>query len=236
MRNIKVMSILLEYGASPHTPDEIGSSALARAAALGYPDLVRLLIQHGAHADSTDCLGRTPLFKAVMARRIDVVEILLGTGDVDTHSKTCAGRTPVSVASDAKSSKIPQILANWKDSAGPTETEACTKNADDMMLNSTDSQVPRYCDICMQPLLDTEPYFACQICKPTPKHKYSWMPDELSMCLECVAGGLGCYDKLHTLKKKVRLDGKETRVKKIVRWRQTAFPVRAFSQQCKLLE
>jgi hypothetical protein len=207
---MNIISILLDYGASPNTRDKLGSSVLAKVAARGYPAIIRLLLRYGAHADSVDYLGRTPLFMAVMARRLDVVEILLETGDVNTRSRTCAGRTPVSVASDANSSEILQALMDWEDGVRPEKNEAAAtiRLRIDEIFGNRDSPTPRCCNTCDQPLPDAEPYLVWWICKPL--YLEYWLNRRLEMCLECVAGGIGCYDRLHTLEKVVCNNGEET--------------------------
>ncbi|KAL3449235.1 ankyrin repeat-containing domain protein [Aspergillus insuetus] len=235
--SMNIMSILLDYGASPNARDKLGSSVLAKVAARGYPAIIRLLLWYGAHADPVDCLGRTPLFMAVMACRLDVVEILLETGDVNIRPRTCAGRTLVSVASGANSLEILQALKNWEDGVHPEKNEAATAAAIslriDEIFGNRDSLTPRCCNTCDQPLPDAEPYLVCWICESL--YLEYWMNRRLEMCLECVVGGIGCYDKLHTLEKVVCIDGEETTIEKMARLRQTALPVRIPTKESQLI-
>ncbi|KAJ0415892.1 ankyrin repeat-containing domain protein [Aspergillus carlsbadensis] len=231
--NERIAKVLLEHGANPNATDSLGSSFLALVAATGDPGMIQLLLQHGAHADSVDCLGRTPLFEAVVARRLSAVKALLKTGNVNTRSPTCAGRTPVSVASNMHSTKILQLLTSWEAGAHVAGDEDDTDidiKGDGADAGHTPDE-SRYCDTCHQSLPGAEPYLACRICKPM--HRPFAVDSGLDMCLECVAGGLGCYDKLHTLEKKVRTNGVDITVERVVAWRQTTSPVCLSTERSK---
>ena len=80
-RNLSVLILLLETGANPNLPDELGQTAI-HAAALA-PDaapLVEVLIKHGCNADVTDKLGQSPIFLAVLSENVSAVRILASAG------------------------------------------------------------------------------------------------------------------------------------------------------------
>lgn len=56
--------LLLERGANPNCPNEIGRRPLHNAAANGYVQMAQVLLDHGAEIDATDVDGVTPLVRA----------------------------------------------------------------------------------------------------------------------------------------------------------------------------
>lgn len=58
---VRVVELLLAYGAEVDRMDYHGDTALAYAASNGYLDLVRLLLEHGADPELRNAAGRTVL-------------------------------------------------------------------------------------------------------------------------------------------------------------------------------
>jgi ankyrin repeat protein len=72
----KLLTFLLDKGANVNLVDEKNTSALQVAAAIGVPQMVRLLISHGADLTHKDIKGRTPTDWAQEAKQSTVIPIL----------------------------------------------------------------------------------------------------------------------------------------------------------------
>lgn len=212
-KRIGVLQFLLERGVGPDIVNELGQTGLILATASAQPKMVDLLLQHGANAKLADNLGFTPLLFAVLSRNFAVAKILLENGNTeDAHRMTCAGRSPLSVAQDFNLHEIVCLLSG-KTIEGSNQKEHLTGPT--FIADST-------CDTCHRPIYDMEEFFQCPICS-------SDSLEILNVCLECVTGELGCYDRLHTLTKMEMVDGKPNMVGKTSRWRQHALPIRPSS-------
>jgi hypothetical protein len=88
---------LLEKGARPDDVDEIGQTALMRAALAGRPMIIETLLTHGARIDLADCAGHTALHWAAAAGTPKAVEVLLKHG-ADREKKDAYGQTPLKLA------------------------------------------------------------------------------------------------------------------------------------------
>ena len=60
----EMVGLLVTHGARVDVKKEDGATPLQLAAAMGYPDVVRLLIDSGADVNATDAYGHSPLFSA----------------------------------------------------------------------------------------------------------------------------------------------------------------------------
>ena len=70
----------LANGANPSSKDNFGSTALHRAARLGYVDAGRALIDAGADLSAEDNWGSTPLSLAARERSAELVNLLIDAG------------------------------------------------------------------------------------------------------------------------------------------------------------
>ncbi|MCB9293727.1 MAG: ankyrin repeat domain-containing protein [Lewinellaceae bacterium] len=70
----------LENGAPPDQKDELGTPALAWAAARGYHDIVDLLLNYGANPEAFNRTGQTPLAAAARFGREGILQLLLAAG------------------------------------------------------------------------------------------------------------------------------------------------------------
>jgi ankyrin repeat protein len=105
-RHVATTGRLLAAGASVHTEDRMGRTALFGAAFSGHFGLARLLIkERGADVRHADKRGVTPLFVAILGIQIqgdhdDVVELLVESG-ASIERRGLEGRTPLYVAAEA---------------------------------------------------------------------------------------------------------------------------------------
>ena len=77
---IKVVELLLKYGASIEATTESGLTPLHVAAFMGHMNIVIYLIQHGANIDTPTVRGETALHLAARANQTDIIRILLRNG------------------------------------------------------------------------------------------------------------------------------------------------------------
>lgn len=76
----RVVSELLQLGASPDSKDESGDAALHVAAQLGHAPIIKTLLIEGADMDHVDEKGRSPLHLASMKGDVPSVLTLLAAG------------------------------------------------------------------------------------------------------------------------------------------------------------
>ena len=93
----EMIELLLEYGADPHSADELGHTPLSEAARLGYEEVVKLLLLHVDEKRQRDKEGRTCLAWAAHYGRSKIMEHLIDHG-FDVNSQDNDGRTPISLA------------------------------------------------------------------------------------------------------------------------------------------
>jgi len=74
--NVGFVSIFLESGASPNTPNLRGETPLHVAARTGQEYLAKMLVKHGANVLCKDAKGRTPLDLADAAEHFSITRFL----------------------------------------------------------------------------------------------------------------------------------------------------------------
>jgi len=89
--------ILLEHGANPNAPDNLGQTALHLESLRRGITGIELLLEYGAIVDVRDKEGRTPLHQAAYRLNLDVVVVLLNHG-ADPRAQTNQGETPIQLA------------------------------------------------------------------------------------------------------------------------------------------
>ena len=90
---------LLEHGANPNGPDNLGTTALHLASHRGWKGVtfVELLLEYGANVDARDKKGWTPLHETAYHLNLEVVVILLNRG-ADPRAQTNTGETSIQLA------------------------------------------------------------------------------------------------------------------------------------------
>jgi 26S proteasome non-ATPase regulatory subunit 10 len=106
--NSKMAQLLVEHYSveAINARDEVGSTALCRAATLGHLDVTSILLKAGASINLANASGNSPLHLACYEGRKDVATLLLKSGaSEDVTNK--AGKKPVELASgDFRSSLL----------------------------------------------------------------------------------------------------------------------------------
>jgi hypothetical protein len=119
-------------------------------------------------------------------------------------AKTCAGRTPWTVARDLNYPDITRALSQ-------TSSNTTHEQEEEMAETKAELGEEKLCDTCEHPIPIADSFYTCPICRGD-----DW--EDLIVCQECLTGGLGCFDKLHTLQRKAFIDGLLTTVDKISGW------------------
>lgn len=88
--NVRIVSILLEFGADPAAMDYLENTALHIAAENGYTEMAKLLIEKGAPADQMNIMGTTPIMAAAQNRHDALAELLAEQG-ADADRRNFAG-------------------------------------------------------------------------------------------------------------------------------------------------
>ncbi|KAL3474271.1 ankyrin repeat-containing domain protein [Aspergillus californicus] len=110
--SVGVIRMLLVMGANVNSPDQIGRTALCRAAEAGITSSVRALLAGGARVDFPDRQGRTSLFWAAAEDHANVVTVLLQAGaDVESGRATSRdATTPLLYAAGAGFHEVVDVL------------------------------------------------------------------------------------------------------------------------------
>ena len=96
-KNLPNSKVLLEHGANPSAPDELGRTPLYVATHRGEITAVELLLKYGADVGVRDERGWTPLHVAAYYRELRIVVVLLDHG-AHPHAQTYNGETPIQLA------------------------------------------------------------------------------------------------------------------------------------------
>ncbi|XP_029603818.1 LOW QUALITY PROTEIN: ankyrin-2-like, partial [Salmo trutta] len=106
---VKVMELLVKYGASIQAITESGLTPIHVSAFMGHLNMVLLLLQNGASPDVCNIRGETALHMAARAGQIEVVRCLLRNGAlVDAMARE--DQTPLHIASRLGKTEIVQLL------------------------------------------------------------------------------------------------------------------------------
>ena len=79
-RAVKILSLLIAYGAKINLRDSDGFTALMYAAQNEEPEVLRILVSHKAEINLAAKNGRTALMEAANAEELENVKVLLGAG------------------------------------------------------------------------------------------------------------------------------------------------------------
>ncbi|KAK1792438.1 hypothetical protein P4O66_012383 [Electrophorus voltai] len=106
---VKVMELLVKYGASIQAITESGLTPIHVAAFMGHLNIVLLLLQNGASPDICNIRGETALHMSARAGQMEVVRCLLRNGArVDATARE--EQTPLHIASRLGQTEIVQLL------------------------------------------------------------------------------------------------------------------------------
>lgn len=90
-RNIKIIKLLLDHGATIDIQDPIGLTALMVASAVDYTEVVELLVARGAKLGQTNIYGMTALFLACRCGKAKAAALLLEKTDFSLSLPTQFG-------------------------------------------------------------------------------------------------------------------------------------------------
>lgn len=76
-RDVKAVELLVEYGANPELLNDLGETALHKAASLGHLKIVRIFLEYGVDHWLKNAEGETPVSYAVRSRRGAAVRLLV---------------------------------------------------------------------------------------------------------------------------------------------------------------
>ncbi|XP_055537676.1 ankyrin repeat, SAM and basic leucine zipper domain-containing protein 1 [Wyeomyia smithii] len=110
---LKVVELLLEFGAVINCKDSYGTTPLMSAITNGHTEVVKLMLDQ-ASLEATDNEGLTPLFHAVNNNQPEIVQMLLKAG-VITDNVNRRGFTPKQEAEFRAYSEVAALLPNEVD-------------------------------------------------------------------------------------------------------------------------
>ena len=108
-RNLSLIKLLLNHGASVDLKNKAGDTALTLAAAKVKLDAVKLLLNHGAKIHATNDAGDTALTIAAATGKLDVVKLLLNHG-ANIHATNDGGDTALSLTNRIYYTRVPNFL------------------------------------------------------------------------------------------------------------------------------
>eukprot|EP00438_Fugacium_kawagutii_P006770 Skav201395 [mRNA] locus=scaffold296:310745:314549:+ [translate_table: standard] len=112
---VKVVQLLLEFGADKDSPTAFdASTALHLAAYEGLLDTVRFLVDAGASKDQPDERGATALFLAAQENHCEVLRLLLEAGANKDQPTTDDGSSPLHLATRQGNPAVVRILVEAK--------------------------------------------------------------------------------------------------------------------------
>lgn len=114
----KVTTRLKSLATEVNEVDRLGRTALMRAVAGGYSDIVKLLLQHNADPNIADYSGRTALTRAITTGNIKIVEMLLK--HKTDFSRTTDDQTPLMLAIASGNVEVIKLLL--RNGADPNQT------------------------------------------------------------------------------------------------------------------
>ncbi|XP_031426376.1 tankyrase, TRF1-interacting ankyrin-related ADP-ribose polymerase b [Clupea harengus] len=95
---VRIVQLLLQYGADVHAKDKGGLVPLHNACSYGHYEVTELLLKHGACVNAMDLWQFTPLHEAASKNRVEVCSLLLSHGADPTlancHSKSAVDMAP----------------------------------------------------------------------------------------------------------------------------------------------
>ncbi|XP_048018590.1 KN motif and ankyrin repeat domain-containing protein 4-like isoform X1 [Megalobrama amblycephala] len=108
--DMKVVQQLMELGDVNARVGQVGQTALHLAVRHGRVPIVRLLLEQGADPNAQDHAGTTPLISACDRGHVNIVRILLEEANCNVNLKDKAGRSALSLATQASHTEIADLL------------------------------------------------------------------------------------------------------------------------------
>lgn len=106
---VRIVGILLDFGADVHRRDSLNMRPLHRACFVGKDDIVDLLLDRGAAVDVRDNYGYSPLHLACLNGSISSVQRLLDA-KAYVNARNSFGQTPLHCAAVNGSSEIIELI------------------------------------------------------------------------------------------------------------------------------
>ncbi|XP_060738826.1 tankyrase, TRF1-interacting ankyrin-related ADP-ribose polymerase b isoform X3 [Tachysurus vachellii] len=94
---VRIVQLLLQYGADVHAKDKGGLVPLHNACSYGHYEVTELLLKHGACVNAMDLWQFTPLHEAASKNRAEVCSLLLSHG-ADPTVLNCHGKSAIELA------------------------------------------------------------------------------------------------------------------------------------------
>ncbi|KAJ5357569.1 hypothetical protein N7541_004727 [Penicillium brevicompactum] len=122
--HVDIMELFLQHGASPHTLDNRGLSAMWWASRSGDTRVVDMLLRHGARINAIE-YDQSPLMFATSEENLNMVSFLVERG-ADLDARNSKGHTAVMTAAQGSKFKILELLVqkgadiHLRDNAGLT--------------------------------------------------------------------------------------------------------------------
>ncbi|XP_051769591.1 KN motif and ankyrin repeat domain-containing protein 4-like isoform X2 [Ctenopharyngodon idella] len=108
--DMKVVQQLMELGDVNACVGQVGQTALHLAVRHGRVPIVHLLLEQGADPNAQDHAGTTPLISACDRGHVNIVRILLEKANCNVNLKDKAGRSALSLATQASHTEIADLL------------------------------------------------------------------------------------------------------------------------------
>ncbi|XP_077065082.1 KN motif and ankyrin repeat domain-containing protein 4-like isoform X1 [Siphateles boraxobius] len=108
--DMKVVQQLIELGDVNACVGQVGQTALHLAVRHGRVPMVRLLLEQGADPNAQDHAGTTPLISACDRGHVNIARILLDEANCNVNLKDKAGRSALSLATQASHTEIADLL------------------------------------------------------------------------------------------------------------------------------
>ncbi|XP_066509234.1 poly [ADP-ribose] polymerase tankyrase-1-like isoform X2 [Hoplias malabaricus] len=94
---VRIVQLLLQYGADVHAKDKGGLVPLHNACSYGHYEVTELLLKHGACVNAMDLWQFTPLHEAASKNRVEVCSLLLSHG-ADPNLLNCHSKSSIDLA------------------------------------------------------------------------------------------------------------------------------------------
>lgn len=140
---LRVVELLLEFGAVINCKDSYGTTPLMSAIVNGLIEVVKLILDQ-ASLEATDNEGLTPLFHAVNNNQLEIVQMLLKSG-VTTDNVNRRGFTPKQEAEFRGYAEIAALLPNEEEFFNIPREYLKYTQYQDISQGNQEKEMPGYC-------------------------------------------------------------------------------------------